>query len=186
MPKTALLLVDFQNDYFKGGKLPLAGINSAVNQGAKLLAAFREKGLPIVHVRHENPTVEAPFFVAGSEGALHHTTVMPLDYESVVVKQNANSFRDTNLKKILDDEGVDTLIIAGAMSNMCIDAVTRAANDFGYACAVAHDACAASDLYFNNKKIPADQVHASFMSALSLGYANVASSDELLGDLNLS
>jgi len=186
MSKTALLLIDFQNDYFKDGKWPLEGIDSAADQGAKLLAAFRKKGLSIVHIRHENPTTEAPFFVSGSEGALHHSTVMPLDHEPVVVKQNVNSFRDTNLKKILDDEGVDSVIIAGAMSNMCIDAVTRAANDFGYACAVAHDACAASDLYFNDKKIPADQVHASFMSALSLGYANVASSDELLGDLNLS
>jgi nicotinamidase-related amidase len=111
---------------------------------------------------------------------------MPLDNEPVVVKQHANSFRDTSLKKILDDKGAESVIIAGAMSNMCIDAVTRAASDLGYHCAVAHDACAAMDLGFGDTAVPAQQVHAAFMAALGLGYARVASSDELLGDDNLS
>ena len=63
---------------------------------------------------------------------------------------------------------------------MCIDAVTRAAFDFGYNCAVAHDACAAMNLALGNRSVPATQVHASFMAALSFGYANVAGTDELL------
>ena len=180
MSKTALLLIDNQCDYFQGGLFPLEGRESGVEQGTKLLAAFREKSLTVVHVRHENPSTEAPFFHPDSAGALIHSTLAPLAGEPVVVKQHANAFKETNLKEILDEENVDSVIIAGAMSNMCIDAVTRAAFDFGYNCAVAHDACAAMDLAFDNTSVPARQVHASFMAALSFGYANVASSDEFL------
>jgi len=186
MSKTALLLVDIQNDYFQSGKWPLPGMESASGKAAELLTAFRENDMTVVHVRHENPAPDAPFFRPGSPGARIHSSLAPLDHEPVVTKQHANSFRDTDLQEILDQSGVESLIIAGAMSNMCIDAVTRAAADLGYQCSVAHDACAAMDLGLGDTLVPADQVHAAFMAALSLGYANVASSDVLLGGLDLA
>ncbi len=183
MRNTALLLIDFQNDYFPGFKearWPLAGAAAAAKQAAKLLSGFRANGFPIVHVRHENTTNDAPLFLPESKGAQIHPSVAPIDGEPVVVKRQANSFRDTNLKKILDDLGVENLVIAGAMSNMCIDAVTRAAADFGFNCSVAHDACAAMELEIDGVTVPAGQVHAAFMAALGFGYAKVASADELL------
>ncbi len=183
MGKNALLLIDVQNDYFKGGLFPLKDMESAAKQAARLLAAFREKGLPVVHVRHENPSAEAPFFRPGSGGALIHPEFTPQADEPLVVKQHANAFKGTNLKQIMDEKGVDSVLIAGAMSNMCIDAVTRAASDLGYRCAVAHDACAAMDLALGSTTVPAGQVHAAFMAALGLGYANVAACDALLENL---
>ena len=63
---------------------------------------------------------------------------------------------------------------------MCIDAVTRAAVDFGYECHVAHDACATLELEFNGVIVPAKQVHIAFMAALSFGYCNVESTEQLL------
>jgi len=59
------------------------------------------------------------------------------------------------------------------MSNMCIDAATRAAADLGFQCIVAHDACAANHLAFGGVAVPADQVHAAFMAALEWAYAKV-------------
>lgn len=183
---TALLLVDFQNDYFPtyaGAKNPLVGTEAAAEQGAKLLAHFREQGLPVVHVRHEFPTDEAPFFLPHSDGAQIHSSVAALENEVVIVKQQINSFRDTDLQKVLDDAGITKLVIVGAMSHMCIDAVTRAAADFEYECVVVHDACATMDLEFNGVTVPAAQVHASFMAALNFAYAKVASVDDLLTEL---
>ncbi|HBF45921.1 MAG TPA: cysteine hydrolase family protein [Psychromonas sp.] len=183
---TALLLIDFQNDYFptySGAKNPLVGTEAAAEQGAKLLAAFRQQGLPVVHVRHEFPTDEAPFFLPGSDGAQIHSSVAAQAGESVILKHQINSFRDTDLKKVLDDAGITKLVIVGAMTHMCIDAVTRAAEDFGYECAVAHDACATLDLEFNGMTVPAAQVHAAFMSALSFAYAKVASADDVIAEL---
>ena len=48
---TALMLIDFQNDYFPGGKWELEEIYAAANNAVMLLTAFREKGFLIVHVR---------------------------------------------------------------------------------------------------------------------------------------
>ena len=63
---------------------------------------------------------------------------------------------------------------------MCIDAVTRAASDFGYKCFVAHDACTTSDVEFNGIKVEAPIAHAVFMAALQFAYAKVETSDEIL------
>ncbi|MNR25251.1 Isochorismatase family protein [compost metagenome] len=66
------------------------------------------------------------------------------------------------------------------MSHMCVDGITRAANDLGYSVIVIHDACASRDLEFNGTTVPAAHVHAAFMSALGFAYANVISTDEYL------
>jgi len=187
MAKTALLLIDFQNDYFSsydGAKCALSGTEEAANQAAKLLAAFRTKGLPVVHVRHEFQTNAAPFFLPGSEGAKIHESAGAISGEPVVLKHQINSFQNTNLKDILVKRGVENVVIVGAMTHMCIDAVTRAAKDYGYNCAIAHDACATLGLEFNGVKVPAEHVHAAVMAALNFAYAHVASADELIKDLD--
>ena len=187
MAKTALLLIDFQNDYFPSydnAKLALSGTEAAAKQGAKLLAAFREKKLPVVHVRHEFLSNDARFFLPGSDGAEIHPSVKDIPGEPVVLKHQINSFCDTNLKSLLDEQAVENVVIAGAMTHMCVDAVTRAAKDFGYNCAIAHDACATLDLEFSGVKVPAEHVHAAFMAALNFAYAHIASADELIKDLS--
>jgi nicotinamidase-related amidase len=183
MSKTALIIVDLQNDYFKGGKCELEGTEAATVKAVSLLKRFREKGLPVVHVRHEFPTVDAPFFAPNSEGVKAYPSVQEVEGEPVVVKHQINSFRETGLKDLLDKLDIDDLIICGAMSHMCIDAVTRAATDFGYTCSVAHDACATLALEFDGVHVPAKQVHAAFMAALGFAYANVVSTEKLLTDV---
>ncbi|PHS68889.1 MAG: cysteine hydrolase [Methylophaga sp.] len=180
--KTALIIVDLQNDYFQGGKWALEGTEAAAEKAAALLNSFRARDLPVVHIRHEFPTADAPFFAPNSNGAKVHSSVQELAAEPVVIKHQINSFKDTNLKEILEELNVDSVLICGAMSHMCIDAVTRAANDFGYNCTVAHDACATLGLEFNGITVPANHVHAAFMAALDFAYANVASTDELLSE----
>lgn len=182
--KTALIIVDLQNDYFRGGNWELEGTDEAAANAAALLATFRTKALPIVHVRHEFPGNDAPFFVPGSPGIKVHSSVQELEGEPVVIKRHINGFRETNLKQILTEFKVEKVLICGAMSHMCIDAITRAANDFGYNCAVAHDACATLELEFNGVTVPAKQAHAAFMAALAFAYAYVASTDQLLSELD--
>lgn len=98
----------------------------------------------------------------------------------MILKHQINSFRETDLQSVLTDLNVERLVIVGAMSHMCIDAVARAGVDFGFECHVAHDACATLDLEFNGEVVPAKQVHSAFMAALSFGYCNVDSSKALL------
>ncbi len=184
MSKIALIIVDLQNDYFKGGKWVLDGTEAAATKAATLLNNFRAKELPIVHIRHEFPTDDAPFFLPNSDGAAIHSSVHDLEGEPVVLKHQINSFRDTNLKEILDELAVDSLLICGAMSHMCIDAITRAAYDLGYDCTIAHDACATMGLEFNGIVVPSSHVHAAFMASLGFAYAKVVSTDEFVTNNN--
>lgn len=182
MGNTALLLIDYQNDYFpsyNGAKWPLSETENAANNGAKLLSLFREKKGLVIHVRHESLTDDAPFFLPNSEGAEIHSCVAPIDDEPVIVKHEINSFKSTKLDEILRQNSIEKLVIVGAMSHMCIDAVTRAATDLGYECNVAHDACTTLALEFNGVMVPSSHVHAAFMSALSFGYCNVDTTKNL-------
>src|SRR5215467_9664724 len=178
MAKRALVLIDIQNDYFPGGKWPLSGIEAAADNAAKLLAAARAAGDLVVHVRHEFPTADAPFFAPGSDGAKIHPKVKNREGEPVVLKHHVNAFRETDLKALLDRHGVEEVVICGAMSHMCVDAGTRAAGDLGYRCVVVHDACATRDQEFEGTVVPAAQVHAAFMAALGFGYARLVSTEE--------
>jgi nicotinamidase-related amidase len=180
MPKRALVLIDIQNDYFPGGKWTLSGIDAAADNAANLLAAARAAGDLVIHVRHEFPAADAPFFAAGTGGAQIHHKVQQLPAETVVTKHQVNSFRETDLKAILDQHGIEELIICGAMSHMCVDAGVRAASDLGYKCIVVHDACATRDQEFEGTVVPAADVHAAFMSALRFGYAQLITTEEYL------
>ena len=180
MAKQALIVVDIQNDYFPQGKWPLVGADAAADKAARLIQAFREAGDLVVHIRHEFTSEEAPFFTPNSDGAKLHPKVLNRDDEPVVLKHFVNSFRETELKSILDEQGIKELVVVGSMSHMCVDGITRAAADFGYSVTVIHDACATRDLEFNGVTVPAAQVHAAFMAALAFAYASVVSADEFL------
>lgn len=178
-----LLLVDLQNDYFRGGNMELVDTEKAAANAQLLLNAFRKRNSPIIHVQHIAARPEAKFFLPGTDGAAIHELVAPHKGETVVIKNYPNSFRDTELLETLKDEKIDTLIICGAMSHMCIDATTRAAFDFGFNCIVAEDACATKDLTYKGKQIKAADVHASFMAALSVPYAKVLTTEELIDNM---
>ncbi|WP_223473589.1 cysteine hydrolase family protein [Pseudomonas sp. BF-B-27] len=180
MAKQALILVDIQNDYFPQGKWPLVGADAAADNAVRLIEAFRDAGDSVVHIRHEFTSEDAPFFTPNSEGAKLHPKVLNRADEPVVLKHFVNSFRETELQSILDEQGIKELVVVGSMSHMCVDGITRAAADFGYTVTVIHDACATRDLEFNGLTVPAAQVHAAFMAALAFAYASVVSTNEYL------
>lgn len=177
---TCLMLVDFQNDYFPGGNMELVGIEKAVANARILLKEFRMAKLPVIHIQHISARPDATFFLPETDGVKINQIVIPQEDEIVVIKNFPNSFRNTTLLEILRKEKIDNLVICGAMSHMCIDATTRAAFDLGFNCIVAEDACATKDLIFKNQTIKASDVHASFMAALSVPYAKVISTSEII------
>ena len=178
--KTGLILVDIQNDYFPGGRMELSGVAEAGENAKKLLSFFREKRWPTFHVQHISAGSGAAFFIPGTRGAEIHACVKPLPGDIVIRKHHVNSFRETRLRDELGKAGVDRVVIAGAMSHMCVDAATRAAFDLGFDCTVIHDACATRDLHFQGKTVPAEQVNASYMAALGMAYARILSLSEFI------
>lgn len=175
-----LILVDLQNDYFPGGRMELVGVEAAAVNAQVLLNEFRRTKSYIIHIQHISARPDATFFLPETDGARINQLVTPKENETVVVKNFPNSFRSTSLLKLLEKEKIGNLVICGAMSHMCIDATTRAAFDLGFSCIVAEDACATKDLIFKDKTIKASDVHASFMAALSVPYARVISTKEII------
>jgi nicotinamidase-related amidase len=179
MTRRALVVVDIQNDYFPGGAFPLVGPEAAAGRARELLDAFRTSGEPIVHVQHVWDAPDAAFFRPGTAGIEHHELVAPLDGEAVVQKAHPNSFLETGLEALLRGDGVESLVVCGMMTSMCVDATVRAASDLGFDTSVAHDACACPNLAFGGREVPAADVHAAFLAALASSYARVASAAEL-------
>jgi nicotinamidase-related amidase len=178
--KRALLLVDIQNDYFTGGAMQLVGMEAAAGKANAILQMFRERSEPVFHVRHLSKRAGATFFIPDTPGAEIHPAVEPLPAEPVVTKYFPNSFRGTNLLDLLKKEGIEQLVICGAMSQMCIDATARAAFDLGFKCTVIEDACATRNLTFKGEVVPAWSVHDAFMAALQGIYAEVVSAGHFM------
>ena len=179
----ALLLIDIQNDYFPGGAMEDVGASAAASRAAALLAAFRTKSLPVVHIQHIAARPGATFFLPNTTGAEIHSSVSPVAEEPVFQKHFPNSFRQTPLLEHLKKENISRLAIAGMMTHMCIDTTTRAAADLGFACVLIHDACATRALSFNGIQVSAENVQAAYLAALNALFAKVVSSGELLADL---
>lgn len=80
----------------------------------------------------------------------------------------------------MDAVDAQDIVVIGAMSHMCIDAVVRAAVDMGYPVTVLHDACATMDLTFRGVNVAAAQAHATMVAAFEFDYATVKSMDDYL------
>jgi nicotinamidase-related amidase len=166
--KKALLIIDIQDFYFPGGKSALVEPEKAAANAALLLNDFRNRNIPVIHVRHN-----------AEPGGKINDIVKPLPSEKIVSKDEVNCFKETGLLDYLRANKIDSLVICGMQTHMCVEAATRAASDYGFKCILIHDACATKDLRFGDKIIKAEDVHYSTLSTLS-NYAKVMSTKEYL------
>ncbi len=176
----ALILIDIQKEYFKGGKRELNQPEAATENAKRILEHFREKNEPVFFIQHINRQEGATSFLPGTDGIEIYPDISPLPGECVMVKHAPNSFYQTGLNEKLLENGVSQLVICGMMSHMCIDTTVRAARDFGFPVTLIHDACTTMDLSWNSRVIPAETVHNTFMAALSGAFAKLMSTDEYL------
>ena len=171
MPKTALLIIDIQNFYFAGGSSELVNPVPASLNAQKLLIHFREANQMIIHIKHGD-----------GQGAAIHSNVAPLAGEKIIVKNEVNSFLHTDLLDFLNKNDIKKLVLCGMQTNMCLEAATRAASDYGFECTVIQDACAAKNQTFDGKTVQAEDVQLAALATLK-AYAKVISTEEYL-DMN--
>ncbi len=180
--KTALLVIDIQQDYFPGGKMELEGALAAGQKAGQLLQCFREHGGRHIHIQHESLRPGATFFIPGTQGIRIHDSAPHYVGEPIVYKHFPNAFRETNLLEILRGWQVERLVICGMMTHLCVDATARAAADLGFSLWLAADACATRALRHEKVSVPAQQVQAAFLAALS-AYARILPSEQILSAL---
>ena len=178
-PKTALLIIDIQKDYFPGGKYPLVNPLEAAQKAYAILQCFREHDGHHVHIQHISNKPGATFFISGDRGTDIHDSVAHFEGEPIIYKHEPNSFLNTNLLELLQSWEIERVIITGMMTHMCVDATARAASDLGFQVIIAEDACATRDLKFGDTTIPADHVHKAFLAALK-SYGKVMKTEEII------
>ncbi|KAJ6555217.1 Isochorismatase-like protein [Mycena vulgaris] len=157
LSQTALIVVDVQQAFIDPSflKRERSTPNMKPNIIA-LLAAFRAKQLPIIHIHHIDTE---KFDLKGKspwnekthpEGVLPQDYVAPHAEEPVLRKYdkssgfNAHLVTDdtTGLKDILDAQGIKTLILVGQSSPHCVSSTARSGFDLGLSVVVVGDACA--------------------------------------------
>ena len=157
---TALLIIDIQDFYFPGGKIPLVNPEAASEKAAAVLQLFRSQNLPVIHIQHQG-------------GVPIHKNVAPLPGEKVITKKEANGFNGTDLLNYLMTLKVKRLVICGMQTQMCVEATTRAAYDLGFKCIVVENACATRNLKYGRRTIFATDVHACSLTIMNGYYASV-------------
>src|SRR6478736_5669828 len=154
-PKSAAMIIqDLQNDVIiDGGAFADSGApahaksQNVVENVAKLAAAARKAGVPVIHVLYiveqgaPGLKQNAPLFqgvkdanalVRGSWGAAPVDGLEPQDGDHVVGKMRMNGYYETRLDILLRGLGAETLVITGAWTNMSIEHTARHAADAGY------------------------------------------------------
>jgi len=168
----ALLIIDMQRDFLEpGGFGELLGndisqLRRAIEPNQKLLAAWREKGLQVLHTReghrpdlHCLPPAKkvrgrtqktigdhGPMGRILVRGEIGHDIIpelYPLPGEAVIDKPGKGAFYATDLHAILQNRGIKQLVITGVTTEVCVNTTVREANDRGYDCLVPED-CVAS------------------------------------------
>jgi ureidoacrylate peracid hydrolase len=77
----------------------------------------------------------------GSSDAQVLDEIAPAEDEMVFRKTSSNLFISTNIDYVLRNLGVRSLIIAGIMTDQCVESAVRDACDLGYLVTVVIDAC---------------------------------------------
>lgn len=180
MDKTALIVIDIQNDYFPGGKFELNEPEKAAENARRIIDGFHVEGRPVIYFRHEQVRPGADFLLPDTWGGEIHERVQPHPKDIVYAKHFPNAFRKTPLLSYLEDAGIQSLVLTGMMTFMCVHATARAASDLGFQCTVVHDATAARAIDFNGVDVPAEHVQAAFHGALAFVYAEVIDTDTYL------
>ncbi|MTD57874.1 cysteine hydrolase family protein [Amycolatopsis pithecellobii] len=193
MPTTAVLVIDMQNGFLHPeGSLARAGMGlpdaePAVRATRALLASARASGLPVLYTRQvvsEGAPEMSPRWRAAAAPALAVEPRMlshgswdaeiidrlaPKTGEVVVDKNRYDAFLYTDLEDILRGLGTERLVVAGVLTNVCVESTVRSALERRFNVAVAADATAAYDGFL-----------APSLAAMTALYGTVAPWSELV------
>jgi nicotinamidase-related amidase len=158
MGKTALLIIDMQNDFcLPGAPLEIKGAMSVVPQIKKALDASRKWGLPIIyiirHYRADGSDVEITRYhdfmkkggacIRGTKGAEIIDELKPLKGDYIITKRRWSAFFQTELDMLLRRLNVDQIVVTGVQTPNCIRATVWDANSLDYEVIVLTDGTAA-------------------------------------------
>src|SRR5258708_1802389 len=164
----ALLIIDMQRDFLEPGGFgemlgnDVSQLRRTIEPNRRLLAAWRARGLAIIHTRegHRPDLADLPpaqkvrgrsaqtigdtgpmgrILIRGEEGHDIIPELYPLAGEPIIDKPGKGAFFATDLQAILQHRGLRQLIVTGVTTEVCVNTTVREANDRGYDCLVPED-----------------------------------------------
>jgi nicotinamidase-related amidase len=164
----ALVIIDMQRDFLESGGFgeslgnDVSQLRSTIAPIQQLLAAWRARGLMVVHTRegHKPDLSDLPpsklsrgrtaarigdagpmgrLLVRGEPGHAIIPELAPLETESIIDKPGKGAFFATRLDGILRVHSIRQLVVTGVTTEVCVHTTVREANDRGYECLVPSD-----------------------------------------------
>ncbi|RPA58202.1 cysteine hydrolase [Aerococcus agrisoli] len=170
--KKALLLIDFQKT-FRDGSWGFSSNDVAEMNAARLLNKFRANGDTVIHVRHVSDDPSSRFYAKGA-GVAFHDLLQPIEGENVISKSVNSAFINTYLAEILNNNGIQTLVIAGLTTPHCVSTTTRMAANLGYQTYLIEDATASFALSdHHGNMIPANEIQDISIATLNEEFAKI-------------
>ncbi|OGO28017.1 MAG: hypothetical protein A2Z16_06590 [Chloroflexi bacterium RBG_16_54_18] len=196
--KPALVIVDLQNDFVRqGAAMEVPEARATIPQNKRLIAFFRQAGFPIIYTRfiagpfrtlvyEWSPQLESPLlacqrghfrYYPDVDKTLDCTDVVdelypqPGDY--IVDKYGYGAFHRTNLDDILQSLGVESLVVTGTVTQICVEETSRGAFHHGYKTTTVSDAV--------SSYLP--DLHAATLKNLSFKFGWVNTAQEVLEEL---
>ena len=168
----ALVMIDCQNTY-RRGVMQLTGVEAALQEARKLLIMARDLNVPVFHVQHDAGP-GTPYDIRDGIGAIADE-VAPVAGEPVIVKHYPNAFVQTDLDQRLKAAGIDSIILAGFMTHMCINSTAHGGFNLGYKATIVASATATRPLVSTNGNVlTAREVHDAAIASSRDLYASIA------------
>lgn len=181
LEETALIVVDVQKAFDEWEAEGQLRNNPAAEQRiADLLAAFRARSAPVIHIRHASLQPHSRLR-ADLPGYEVKEEARELPGEPVLVKHVNSSFIGTDLEERLRSSGIRHVVVVGATTNHCVETTARMAGNLGFDTLLVDDATWTYDRKgIDGSLIPADQIHAVTMANLHGEFADVVTTAEVI------
>jgi nicotinamidase-related amidase len=166
----ALVIIDMQRDFLEPGGFGAAlgndvsRLKAAVDPIKSVLTAFRQGGVLVIHTRegHRPDLTDAPphkvlrgdpatrigapgpmgrILIRGEPGHDIIPELYPIAGEPVIDQPGKGAFYQTDLELMLHNRSIDTLLVCGVTTEVCVNTTVREANDRGFRCIVLSDCC---------------------------------------------
>jgi nicotinamidase-related amidase len=196
--KSALVVVDMQNDFVRvGAPLEVPDARETIDVHLELLDWFRSRRRPVVFTRFVSgpsptlmwkwsPEIAPPVCCCWPgfmreygdiEGERDCVAVIdeltPQPGEAQIDKYGYNAFHRTRLTDLLVAHGVDTVVITGTVTQICVEDTARGAFHEGFQAAVVADAVSSY----------APELHRASLQTLAMKYGRVVTADGALREL---
>ena len=181
----ALIIIDMQRGMLPQNTGPRNNPR-AENNIARLLAVWRERELPVVHVRHMARQPGGSFW-PGSENCEFQPRFEPLPHEHRLEKNVNDAFANSGLERWLRVRGITRLVVAGVSTNNSVEATVRAAFCLGFDVTLPGDACYTYDkVDILGVHRPAEDWHVMALSNLHGEYATVVRTADVVSSSRAS